>query len=193
MSWSLLRRLTHGRIEEYFSSICKYYLTSQTALITHRKRRNILNCEASFPFPDLRLGQHDMMREVTAAIRDKQVLFVNAPTGSGKTIAVLYPALKAQAHGLNDSIYYLTPSRSQRTVAEEALSLLREHGFLIRAITIRAKRSMCAQPKLFCDKTNALSLLHIMRDYMKPWESSHIKRICYRMTSLLSDEISALL
>jgi|LSQX01.1.fsa_nt_gb DNA excision repair protein ERCC-2 len=177
---------TRDELEEYFSSICKYYLTSQTALITHRKRRNILNCEASFPFPDLRLGQHDMMREVTAAIRDKQVLFVNAPTGSGKTIAVLYPALKAQAHGLNDSIYYLTPSRSQRTVAEEALSLLREHGFLIRAITIRAKRSMCAQPKLFCDKNKCpFATTYYARLHEALGEFSHKE-------DLLPDDIFAL-
>lgn len=144
--------LTYEDLRNYFASICQYYLTSRTALIAHRKRRNILNSKASFPFPDLRPGQHDMMREVTAAIRDKEVLFVSAPTGSGKTIAVLYPALKAQAHNLNDSIYYLTPSRSQRTVAEDALALLRRNGFLVRAITIRAKKSMCAQPQIFCDK-----------------------------------------
>ncbi len=144
--------LSHEELQSYFASICQYYLTSRTALITHRKRRNFLNSKAAFPFPDLRLGQHNMMREVTAAIRDKEVLFVSAPTGSGKTIAVLYPALKAQAYELNDSIFYLTPSRSQRTVAEDALSLLRQQGFLVRAITIRAKKSMCAQPQIFCDR-----------------------------------------
>jgi DNA excision repair protein ERCC-2 len=146
------KALSQEDLKNYFVSICKYYLTSRTALITHRRRRNLLNSKAAFPFPDLRLGQLDMMREVTAAIRDKEVLFVSAPTGSGKTIAVLYPALKAQAHNLNDSIYYLTPSRSQRTVAEDALSLLRQNGFLVRAITIRAKKSMCAQTQIFCDK-----------------------------------------
>lgn len=177
---------THADLSKFYFSICKYYLTSRTALITHRKRRNILNSKASFPFSDLRLGQHDMMREVTAAIRDKQVLFVSAPTGSGKTIAVLYPALKAQAYGLNDSIYYLTPSRSQRTVAEEALSLLRQHNFLVRAITIRAKRSMCAQPQIFCDKNNcpyATTYYERLEDALA--EFSHKQ-------DLLPDEIFAL-
>ncbi len=180
------QRYSYTDLKQFFFSICKYYLDTRMALILHRERRNKHNSKASFPFPDLRLGQHDMMREVTAAIRDKQVLFVSAPTGSGKTIAVLYPALKAQAYGLNENIYYLTPSRSQRTVAEEALALLRQQGFLIRAITIRAKQSMCAQPKYFCDKNKC------------PYATTYFERLEDALTEfshkqdLLPDDIFAL-
>lgn len=177
---------TYSELSEFFTTVSKYYLTSRTALITHRKLRNIQNSEASFPFHELRLGQHDMMREVTAAIRDKEVFFVNASTGSGKTIAVLYPALKAQAHELTDSIYYLTPSRSQRTVAEETLTILRQHNFLVRAITIRAKQSMCAQPQMFCDKNKC----HYATTYYERLEEALIE--FSHKQDLLPDDIFAL-
>ena len=76
-----------------------------------------------------------MMQEVIASIRDKTVLFVQAPTGIGKTMGTLYPAVKAQANHLTDRIFYLTQARSQRKIAEDTLADLESEGYKIRSLT----------------------------------------------------------
>ncbi len=138
-------------LEFFFKSLCTVFAESAGMLYAHRRERDTKNKVASFPYPHLRDGQKDMMREIMAAIRDQQVLFVSAPTGIGKTMATLYPSIKAQANGLTDQLFYLTPTRSQRKVAEDALEDLCRKGFIQRSITIQAKEQMCLSPTLFCN------------------------------------------
>lgn len=144
-------RWTRAELEREWKQILAAYTRQVTPLYLHLLARNRANQEASFPYLSLRDGQKEMMQEVISAIRDKTVLFVQAPTGIGKTMATLYPAVKAQANGLTDRIFYLTPTRSQRQVAEESLDQMAAEGFLIRSLTLRAKEQMCLSPEHFCD------------------------------------------
>lgn len=134
-----------------FARLCADYGRCLAPLYLHRLKRNQTNQTASFPYQGLREGQKVMMKEVIAAIRDKSLLFVQAPTGIGKTMATLYPALKAQANDLTDQIFYLTPTRSQRKVAEDSLDDLEAEGFLVRSLTLQAKEQICLSPEHFCD------------------------------------------
>lgn len=140
-----------GSLRENFAAICADYTDLVRPLHLHRQARDAANREAPFPYEQLREGQKSMMQEVIAAIRDKTVLFVQAPTGIGKTMATLYPALKAQANGLTDVIFYLTPTRSQRQVAENCLDDLETRGFQVRSILLKAKEQACLSPDHFCD------------------------------------------
>lgn len=142
---------TREDLEAEFRSLCLSYGRALTPLFLHRQKRNKANRAASFPYQDLREGQKTMMEEVIAAIRDKEVLIAQAPTGIGKTMATLYPALKAQANGMTDQILYLTPTRSQREVAEKSLDDLEAQGFTIRSLTLQAKEESCLAPEYFCD------------------------------------------
>jgi DNA excision repair protein ERCC-2 len=105
----------------------------------------------SFPFPSLRAGQKQLMKEVVGVARHRQILFARAPTGIGKTMAVLYPAIKALCHHLIDRVFYLTAMTSTRKAAEKACADLRLNGLMIRSITLTAKEKICLQPDLFCD------------------------------------------
>lgn len=138
-------------LDDFFMRLCTAFAESSGILYAHRLERDKKNKIASFPYPSLRDGQKDMMRETIAAIRDQQVLFVSAPTGIGKTMATLYPSIKAQANSLTDQLFYLTPTRSQRKVAEDALDDLCRKGFVQRSITILAKEQACLSSEHFCN------------------------------------------
>ncbi len=150
-SFVLSRRLTSEALSIEYDQACRHYLEVTMPLYEHRTLRNQLNKNAIFPYESLRDGQKMMMREVIAAIRDTAKLFIVAPTGIGKTIATLYPAIKAQTTGLTDQIFYLTPTRSQRKIAEKALDDLTSTGFLVRSITFRAKEQICLSKDHFCN------------------------------------------
>jgi len=96
-----------------------------------------------FPYPELREGQELMIRESFSAIRRGKRLFVEAPTGTGKTMSSLYPAVRALGTGEVDKIFYLTAKASTRSEAYRAASLLFETGAKLRTVVITAKEQLC--------------------------------------------------
>ena len=105
----------------------------------------------SFPFGSYRIGQREMAVSVYAAIMHKKKLFAQAPTGIGKTIASLYPSVKALAEGLGEKIFYLTSKIVQRHLAEDSLKYMADKGLEIRSITITARDTICFQETRSCN------------------------------------------
>ena len=89
--------------------------------------------------------------EVYKTIRDGGRLYVQSPTGVGKTIAALFPAVKALGQGLAAKIFYLTAKTPGRTVAEKALEDMRRAGLQLRSVTLTAKEKVCFCPPVNCD------------------------------------------
>ena len=81
--------------------------------------------------------------DVYRTILRKKNLFLQAPTGTGKTLSTVYPAVKAVGEGLAERIFYATAKTITRTVAEEAFSVLREHGLHLKTLTLTAKEKVC--------------------------------------------------
>lgn len=111
--------------------------------------RNVCNDsirQIEFPFP-YREGQRDLVASVYRTILRKKKLFIQAPTGVGKTMATVFPAVRAMGEGLGEKIFYLTAKTIMRTVAEQAFSLLKEKGLLYKTITLTAKEKIC-----FCEE-----------------------------------------
>lgn len=102
--------------------------------------------QIEFPFP-YREGQRDLVVSVYRTILRKKKLFIQAPTGVGKTMATVFPAVRAVGEGLGEKIFYLTAKTITRTVAEQAFSLLKEKGLLYKTITLTAKEKIC-----FCEE-----------------------------------------
>ena len=100
----------------------------------------------TFPYSELREGQELMIRETYRAIKRGKRLFVNAPTGTGKTISALYPAVRALGEGKIDRIFYLTAKSSTRREAYRAAGKLFEAGAHLRTVVLHAKDFMCAHP-----------------------------------------------
>ncbi|HWQ08631.1 MAG TPA: ATP-dependent DNA helicase [Holophaga sp.] len=102
-----------------------------------------------FPFEDLRQGQAHLMALAEEALAGKRALLVQAPTGLGKTAALLHPALrKALLEDLR--VFYATPRNSQHAAAEGFVRLLREQGHAARFVTLRAKEKVCPQAEVHC-------------------------------------------
>ncbi len=104
-----------------------------------------------FPFGGFRKGQRDLSKYVFRAIREESDLFVQAPTGIGKTIGVLFPALKALEKDFGQRIFYLTAKTVGRLVADNTLEILRNNGLIFKSIMLTAKEKICFQDEVNCD------------------------------------------
>jgi DNA excision repair protein ERCC-2 len=100
-----------------------------------------------FPFDAMRPGQEEMISAVARAVYQRDSLLVSAPTGIGKTMAVLYPALR-QSLKLGKKLFVLTSKTLQQDAAINALRLLNDGSF--RVLRIRAKAKMCAHTEMIC-------------------------------------------
>lgn len=99
--------------------------------------------ELAFPYPEVRAGQEEFMRECFRDIMHQKRLFIQAPTGIGKTISTLYPAVRAMGKGKCDKVFYLTAKASTRREAFSAAKRLFDAGAPLRTIVLSAKEQMC--------------------------------------------------
>jgi DNA excision repair protein ERCC-2 len=114
---------------------------------TEERRR--LGAALAFPFADPRPGQLELAARAGQALEARQGLLLQAPTGLGKTAAILYPAL-ARALDQDLQVFYCTPRNSQHEVAEDCVRRIRAQGHPVRSVTIRAKEKVCPQPEVDC-------------------------------------------
>ncbi|HTL73726.1 MAG TPA: ATP-dependent DNA helicase [bacterium] len=121
----------------------------------------------AFPFPAYRPGQRELAVAAYRVLANGGRLFLAAPTGIGKTISVLFPAVKAMGAGKLERLFYLTARTVGRAIAEKALKVLRETGLRLRAVTLTAKEKVCVRSGHPCDPlTCPLSLGYY--DRVKP-------------------------
>ena len=110
--------------------------------IAWRKTRQESIAQLEFPYP-YREGQRKLVADVYRTIMRRKTLFIQAPTGVGKTISTIFPAVKAVGEGLADRIFYLTAKTITATVAKETFQILREHGYQAKIIQLTAKEKLC--------------------------------------------------
>lgn len=130
-----------------------------------------------FPFP-YREGQKDLVTYVYRTIYHKKKLFLEAPTGVGKTISTVFPAVKAVGKGMADRIFYLTAKTITRTVADETFQILREQGLRFKSVILTAKDKVCFMEKSDCNPANC------------PYAKGHYDRINDAVYDLLVHEES---
>lgn len=133
-------------LQTWFQDLVTQYEKWAKFEIEWRNVRNDSIRQIEFPFP-YREGQRDLVASVYRTILRKKKLFIQAPTGVGKTMATVFPAVRAMGEGLGEKIFYLTAKTITRTVAEQAFSLLKEKGLLYKTITLTAKEKIC-----FCEE-----------------------------------------
>ena len=129
-------------------------LLAQYAPWAQRQQIHTSQCKAclerlQFPFASWRAGQHALSGEVYRTCKQEDGrLLCQAPTGIGKTMSTLFPALKSMGEGSGEKIFYLTARSTVRAAAEEALAQLRQAnpGLILRGITLTAKDAVCLCP-----------------------------------------------
>lgn len=107
--------------------------------------------EINFPFKTYRKGQRELAVNCYNSIKQKCILFAQAPTGIGKTISTIFPAVKGLAEGRGERIVYLTSKTITRVVAEEAYMKLIKNGLRFRFITLTAKEKACINDEVKCN------------------------------------------
>lgn len=148
----LLEEEKFSDLEAWFFETCRAYLNRARQQASRIRLRDEGIAALRFPYPKLREGQDELIRSSFEAIRRRTPLLVQALTGTGKTMSVLFPAVKALALGELEHIFYLTAKTSTRRVAEQALDDLRaENSLNLRSLTLAAKESICLAPELYCD------------------------------------------
>lgn len=137
---------TLKELEVWFLNIVNQYKKWAKFQIEWRITRNDSIKDVEFPFP-YREGQKELVTSVYKTILREKKLFIQAPTGVGKTMATVFPAIKALGEGLGDKIFYLTAKTITRTVAEQAFLTLKEQALQCKVITLTAKEKIC-----FCEE-----------------------------------------
>lgn len=138
--------LTRAELKQWYEELTDSYHKWLAYQIEWRKKRNESMENLEFPFA-YRKGQRKMVSGIYHAISKKEQIFIQAPTGVGKTLSAVFPAVRAIGQGMAETVFYLTARTITRTVAQDAFEILRDRGLLFKVITITAKEKLC-----FCDK-----------------------------------------
>lgn len=133
---------TFDELENWFFELMKEYEKWADFQIQWNKTRTESIKKVEFPF-SYREGQKDLVKYVYQTIYHKKKLFIEAPTGVGKTISTVFPAVKAMGEGLTDKIFYLTAKTITRTVAEDCFSMLETKGLQMKTVVITARDKIC--------------------------------------------------
>lgn len=143
-------RMTRKEICIWFDDLMAEYRKWAAYTLQWRERRTASIRSMSFPFP-YREGQKELAADCYRTIVHGRKLFLEAPTGSGKTITTLFPAVKAMGEGKAEKIFYLTAKTIARTVAEDTVELMRARNLQCKSVTLTAREKICILKKPDCN------------------------------------------
>lgn len=162
-------------LQNWFLDVVRQYQKWMDYRFEWNQLRQASIKEMEFPFP-YREGQKELVTYVYQTIVHKRKLFLEAPTGVGKTISTVFPAIKAMGEEKADRIFYLTAKTIAASVAENTFSLLRERGLQFKSVIITAKEKICFMEETECNPENC------------PYAKGHFDRINDAMYDLLTHE-----
>lgn len=143
-------QMSFEELDRWFWSMISRFRKWTDFLFTSNQERTESARKLEFPF-SYRKGQKKVAVDVYRTIARGKTLFIEAPTGLGKTISTVYPAVKAVGEGIGDKIFYLTAKTITRSVAEDTFELLRDHGLQFRTVTLTAKDKICPMEERECN------------------------------------------
>lgn len=166
---------TFEALKEWFDDLIASYRKWSDFQYAWKKLRQESIQKLQFPFA-YRKGQKELATGVYRTIQRKKNLFIQAPTGVGKTITTVFPAVKAVGEGLGDRIFYLTAKTVTGTVAWETFDQLRRQGYQAKLIQIIAKEKMCLCAEMECNPVHC------------PYARGHYDRVNDAVFGLLQKE-----
>lgn len=166
---------TFRQLEKWFLNMVEMYKKWSDFEYEWKQKRQESIEKLVFPFP-YREGQKRLVGYVYQTIQEHKKLFMEAPTGVGKTISVMYPAIKSMGEGRCEKLFYLTAKTITGSVARDTISLLRKQGFCFKSVTITAKEKMCPLDECVCNPEAC------------PYAKGHFDRINDAVFDLLTKE-----
>ncbi len=146
----IVRPFTFIELEEFFLETIRLYYDWAIRIADQHTARDTWLQELTFPYGEFRKNQRDMSVATYNAVKNKENIFIQAPTGIGKTIGTLFPVLKAMGEGKAEKIFYLTAKTVGRTVALNTLRDVTEKHKL-KSVVLTAKDKVCRFPGRRCD------------------------------------------
>ncbi len=148
----LLQQCTATELQAFFEALCERFIAWAAGELDHRERRNAALTNLRFPHQEFRPGQRDLAKAVFNAARLGRCLLAQAPTGIGKTVATLFPMLKACPVQELDKVFFLTAKGSGRSLALNALESIRQShpGMPLRVIELVSREKSCEHPDKNC-------------------------------------------
>lgn len=168
-------RFSFEKLKQWFFSVIRQYQKWADFQIHWKKKMTESIAGLTFPY-DYRKGQKELAGDVYRTILRKKILFIQAPTGTGKTLSTVFPAVKAAGEGLADKIFYLTAKTITATVAKETFLLLYEHGYRAKVTMITAKEKICPCEEMDCNPVHC------------PYAKGHYDRVNDAVFDLLQKE-----
>ena len=147
----LRQSYTLKELEEFFFWLIDEYKNWAQLENDWVNKRNESIKKLKFPFENYRPGQRELAVRVYKSITDSKKCFAQAPTGTGKTISTLFPAIKAMGEDKTSKIFYLTAKTITREVAQNTISLMRKKDLNLKAVTITAKEKICKMDEVNCN------------------------------------------
>ncbi len=144
-------RVSFEEAQATFDRLLQAWAAWQIRLRRHRARRDKSIAALPFPYSAYRAGQREMAAQVYTAISRKKRLFAVMPTGTGKSAAVHYPALKALGLWLTGQIYCLTARTTARAAMEKEAARMRAQGLKAKVLTLNARDRLCPMEEVRCD------------------------------------------
>lgn len=144
------RSYTREDLDEFFIGLMDSFRPWSDYIYSHRKERDESTTDLEFPF-EYREGQRKLVRDVYKVISSEELLFINAPTGTGKTIATCYPSVMALGQKKAQRIFYLTAKTATSKVARDTFSILNKAGYKGKTLQITAKDKACILEKRSCN------------------------------------------
>lgn len=164
-------------LEKWFEGLMQSYRKWADYEVEWKEKRQQSIRQADFPFP-YREGQRELITYVYQTLYHKKKLFIEAPTGVGKTLSTVFPSVKAIGEEMAEKLFYLTAKTITRTVAEEAFSMMRERGLLFKTVILTARDKICFLEEADCNPVAC------------PYAKGHFDRINDAVYDMLTHEVS---
>lgn len=137
-------------LEKWFTDLMERFAKWTDFVLEERDNRNASIKGLPFPYP-YRKGQKNLAASVYRSCEQHKNLYIQAPTGTGKTLSTIYPSVMAVGEGHAEKIFYLTAKTITRTVAQDTYALLRERGLHFRSVTLTARDKICILDERNCN------------------------------------------
>ncbi len=147
---SISEVLSADDLWEFFESTCDTYLEFLSGVLNRADARNRVAMDQEFPFDSVSENQLRVARRAYKSVRDKENMMLEAPTGTGKTVATLYPCVKAMGEDLIDRVIFATARTTGKRTAIDTMQALQEQNENLTTVALIAKERICFTPGATC-------------------------------------------
>lgn len=150
-SKKIVHSFSFEELSDFANEVIYGYLEFSKRLIEWQKIRNKSLKEARFPFKKYRKGQREMAVAIYRNIMERNKIFLEAPTGIGKTMSAIFPSLKSLSEEGIDKVFYLVARSTGKISGETAIFKLMDRGLRIKSLSLTAKDKICINEKVSCN------------------------------------------